>query len=294
MNLEEVLKELEIDFKRHGEHHHTSAGWVNIDCPYCSPDWKKYRLGIHLNTHVCNCHACGRHRLWETLAEITGLNSSKISKYMRDVEREVPVEKKPRGKLVLPKGLGPLMKPHNDYLKKARKFNTDKLVKLWEVKGIMFHATLSWRVFIPIFYLGTMVSYTTRTIRDDIDRRYISADPEHEAISHKELLYGEDYCRSTVVVCEGPTDVWRIGPGAVCTFGTTFTGAQVEKISKYPRRVICFDDESESQRQANELCSALEVLSGETMNVVLEGGKDPDESRAEAREIREKFLTDRY
>jgi DNA primase len=211
---------------------------------------------------------------------------------MRDVEREVPIEKKPRGKLVLPKGIIPLKTTHKNYLTNIRKFKVDELERLWEIKGMGIHASMPWRIFIPVFYLGTMVSYTTRTIRDDTERRYWSADPEHEAISHKELLYGEDYCRNTVVVCEGPTDVWRIGPGAVCTFGTTFTGAQVEKISKYPRRVICFDDESESQRQANELCSALEVFSGETVNIVLEGGKDPDSSRSEAKQIRQQFLED--
>lgn len=230
--------------------------------------------------------------MWEALAEITGKPINQIGKALRDVERNIPIEKKKRGALIIPKGVGPLSKQHRDYLTDERKFKVSELERLWEIKGIGLHASLSWRVFIPIFYLGTMVSWTTRSIRDDTDRRYWSADPKDEAINHKELLYGEDYCRSTIVVVEGPTSVWRIGPGATCTFGTTFTGEQVEKISKYSRRVVCFDDEREAQRQANELCSALEVFPGETLNIVLEGGKDPDESRKEAREIRQQFLTE--
>lgn len=292
MKLEDVLKELDIDFRRHGEHHHCSLGWVNIDCPWCSPDWKKYRLGIHTTSFTCNCHACGRQKLWETLAEASGNSTKKIGSLLNGVEREEHFEKIPRGKLVLPKGLKPLTATHRNYLEKKRKFNPDKLVKLWEIQGIMFHATLSWRIFIPILYRGEMVSWTTRSIRDDTERRYISASPKQEAINHKELLYGEDYCRHTIVVVEGPTSVWRIGPGAACTFGTTYTEMQVEKISRYHRRVICFDDEDEAKRQAKELCNLLEVFPGETINIVLEGGKDPDESRAEAREIRQQFLED--
>ncbi len=294
MILEDVLKELEIDYRVHGTHHHTSLGWINIDCPDCSPGWKKYRLGIHTTTFTCNCHACGRKKLWETIAEVTGQNLNKISKLFRGVEREEHFEKIKRGKLELPKGVRPLSATHKHYLSEVRKFNVDALVRLWELQGIAIHASLAWRIFIPIHLHGEIVSWTTRSIRDDTELRYISAAPHQEAVPHKDILYGEDYCRHTIIPVEGPTSVWRIGPGAACTFGTTFTDQQVERISRYPRRVICFDAEPEAQRQASELCDRLEVFPGETINIVLEGGKDPDESRLEAREIRERFLNDTY
>src|SRR5690348_10540141 len=167
MNLEDVLKELDIDFKRHGEHEHATLGWVNVDCPHCSPGWKHYRLGINLNTFTCNCHACGRHRLWETLAEITGKETNQVSKLFRGVERQEHFEKIKRGKLELPKGVKPLTATHRNYLSKVRKFNVDTLVQLWELQGISFHASLAWRIFIPIHFNGEIVSWTTRSIRDD-------------------------------------------------------------------------------------------------------------------------------
>ena len=93
-------------------------------------------------------------------------------------------------------------------------------------------------------------------------------------MNHKELLYGEDYCRGSVIIHEGPTDVWRTGPGAVALLGTGFTDAQVLRLSHYGLRIVCFDSEPAAQRRANKLCSLLDGFPGETINVVLDS-KDP-------------------
>jgi len=198
-------------------------------------------------------------------------------------------DKTPRGKLEMPRGVAPLQYAHHNYLR-GRKFKVKKLERLWEIKGIGIAAELSWRIFIPIFYNGTMVSWTTRSIVDKHKDRYVSASPKQESIDHKELLYGEDYCRHSVVLCEGPTDVWRIGPGAVCSFGTTYSRSQVLKLSQYPVRVICYDDEPEAQHRADELCNLLAPFDGDTFKVTL-NAKDPGEAlEEEIEELRQRFL----
>lgn len=136
-----------------------------------------------------------------------------------------------------------------------------------------------------------MVSWTTRSISDRHSERYISASPQEESIDHKTLLYSEDYVRETIIVCEGPTDVWRIGPGAVSTFGTSFSQGQVDKICRYPRRVVCFDRESFAQRRAAELCDLISPFPGETFNIKLETGKDPGNCDIkEIKKLRSLFL----
>lgn len=288
MRFEDILTENGIEVAP-DNHEHKRAGWVNFDCPYCAV-YKHYRMGYNTRGHYLNCWACGRHGIAETLRELLGDKYRSIVGNLNDLEVSPREEKAPRGKLVVPKNIAPLGHAHCEYLRN-RGFNPKKLHKLWEIKGIGLSSSLAWRIFIPIFHKGVMVSWTTRSIVDRHKDRYISAGSNEEAVNHKELLYGEDYCRMSVLVVEGPTDVWRIGPGSVCTFGTTFSMAQVAHISRYPRRAICFDRESTAEKRARELSDRLSVLPGETYLVTLETGKDPGEaSQEEIMEIRKRFL----
>jgi DNA primase len=121
--------------------------------------------------------------------------------------------------------------------------------------------------------------------------RYVSARPDQELTPHKSLLYGEDYTRHAVVICEGPTDAWRIGPGAVATMGLSVTLSQVYRMSRFPVRVICFDNESEARRRADRLAKQLQPLPGETYVAWIETGKDVAEADpAEVVELRRRFL----
>lgn len=195
-----------------------------------------------------------------------------------------------RGKLVLPNGIGPLLPPHEKYLAR-RGFDVDQLKLLWKVQGIGIHQRLGWRIFIPIERDGEVVSWTTRSTSDSVTMRYINAGIGEEAVSAKSLLYGQDYVRNSVIVCEGPLDVWAIGPGAVSTTGLAFTMEQVLAIGKYASRVICFDAESNAQRRARRLAEQLQAYPGETHVVCLETGKDPAEAdKSEIEELRRRFL----
>jgi DNA primase len=129
-------------------------------------------------------------------------------------------------------------------------------------------------LFIPIILQGAEVSFTTRAIHDN-GLRYISAAESEEAVSHKEILYGEEHCAQTVVVVEGPLDVWAGGPGFACTFGTAFTPAQLLRISRYPRKILCYDSgDSAGELAVAGLAAALAVMPGTTEIVKLHTGKD--------------------
>jgi DNA primase len=201
------------------------------------------------------------------------------------------VSVKPRGKLVEPFGVEPLRMSHRDYLL-TRDFDPDEIVRLWQVQGLgmMGPRHLRWRLYVPIMQNGERVSWTTRSINPETTRRYVGAKAEEEAVPKGEILYGEDYCRHSVVVCEGPTDVWRIGPGAVATLGVAFTQAQVARLSKYPVRAVCFDSDPEAQKRAKKLCDALLPYPGRTSIVTIDA-KDPASMKPhEVRQIRRAFL----
>ena len=131
------------------------------------------------------------------------------------------------------------------------------------------------------------MSWTTRQLHDR-GHRYTSAKPGEEAVPHKELLYGEWMCRNAVVVVvEGATDAWRVGAGAVATMGLSVTPAQVEKLSRYYRRVICFDSTGDAQRRASKLADRLACFEGETLIVRLDAADPGSAGVHEIKQLRE-------
>lgn len=268
MKFEQVLTDLNIPYITEG-HHHCRPGWLQLDCPFCSPGWKHWRLGYNLAYRYLNCWSCGRQSLVEVLAHAADISPGKAKSLLVDLDRELQQERiSKRGRLVLPKGLADkLSTKHRNYLAE-RGYDPDELVRLWEIKSIGLAARLAWRIFVPVIYHGEVVSWTTRSNLPE-GKRWRSAPEEQEALNHKELLYGEDYARHAVIVHEGPTDVWATGPGAVGLLGTSYTRAQVLRLSKYMARVICFDNEPAAQRRAKRLCDELEVFEGRTYNVRL-------------------------
>ena len=290
MKFTEVLDQLHIEYITEG-HRHVRPGWIGLDCPFCAKDTKKWHLGYSIENHYTKCWRCGFHSTVDVLIEYTGLSYNECKKLLDEIEVvHVFRKEKPKGKLILPKGIGKLQPAHIVYLK-SRSFNTWHLRKLWNIQGIGLAAKLAWRIFIPIIYHGKTVSWTTRSISKSKDTlRYVSAGLLEETIPHKDLLYGEDYARDTIIINEGPTDVWRIGPGAVATLGVNYSKEQLQKMVQFKKRVVCFDSEKLAQVRANKLCDDLSAFPGETINIQLNAEDPASASDKEIKLIRKEFL----
>lgn len=289
MKFLDILKQYNVPTAPPG-HHHTRSGWDQFDCPYCGPGARVWHMGHNNATGACACWRCGPHSRTEVLVLVTGASWGTIKKLIGDVQldRNAPNRPRARGKLELPGGIGPMARPHRRYLAK-RGFDPDEIEELWGVGGIGIASRNAWRLFIPIHHRGEIVSFTTRTIGDK-GLRYVSASPDEEVLEHKRVLYGEDFVRHGIVVCEGPTGPWRIGPGATATLGVGYTHAQLLAISRRLVRAVCFDPEPEAQRRARELCDALSAFPGDTYNIVLDSEDSGAASRREVRRIRRHFL----
>src|SRR3990167_3422144 len=276
MKLEEVLDDLGIPYLQEGGHHHARPGWIQIDCPFCGPGSHRFHMGYHLTLRYCNCWRCGSHHLVKVL-EALGLARDKAWEVHRSVDTDFAIKReRTRISLKIPAGIGPLGPSHVRYLR-GRGFDPEEISKTWKVQGIGLSPRLAWRIYIPVIHQGAQVSWTTRAIGDRVTQRYISASAEEEAINHKSVVYGADFCHHSIVVVEGPIDAWAVGPGAGALFGTGFSIAQVRKIAQFPRRIICLDSSPDAQERARELADQLSVFPGVTENVVLDG-KDPAEA----------------
>lgn len=267
-------------------HHHNTKGWIQFDCPFCSKNSHKWRMGYNLRKGFVNCWSCGGHGLAPTLRVLLGKPFPKILQIIDSLEAKItrrPYKRENlRKELIWPVGVRDLKDPHIRYLS-SRGLNFKTIEQLWKIAGIGLAPELQWRIFIPISYESKIVSWTTRAIGDKVRERYISASQDKELIPHKNILYGSDYARKTIIICEGPVDVWKIGPGAVATFGTAYSQSQLLEMIKYPIRYVCFDSDEESQKVADKLVSELAVFEGETYNICLDS---KDAGAASLREIK--------
>ena len=287
MKFAEILTEHNITFLTEG-HHHCRSGWLQFDCPFCGKDSQKWHMGYSLEHNYLNCWRCGSHGVFDVLKVLTGLSITRIYQIF-DLPEYIFKQTKTAGKLAIPKGVENLSPIHKKYLIN-RRYDPKQLQRLWSVQGIGIAHRLSWRIFIPIFYHGMIVSWTTRSIVNQTYSRYISASPEEESIPHRHLLYGEDYARHAIIITEGPFDVWKIGPGAVATFGTMVSQTQINSMIKYPVRAVCFDNDLAGQQKAKKMCDILSTFPGDTFNIILDKKDAGESDEKEIAQIRRNTL----
>lgn len=279
-----VKNNIEIANKNH---HHTRAGWINLDCPFCSPGSKRYRLGFRIAQKYFNCWACGPLNTNKTLSELFGSDAKAFLEEIGDVE--LYKEDKIVGRYKEPVGILPTMpKQYYEYLRQRFGKETSINIERYKLQAIgPLGRHLALRIFVPVYYKSKKASWTTRSIDPGCQVRYRNAPASDESLSIKSLLFGEDFVRHSILVVEGPFSAMRIGPGAVSTGGVNYTRSQVLKLSRYPYRYICFDSDKPGKLAAERLAAELAVYPGETQIITLDA-KDPGECRLkELRKLRE-------
>ena len=272
-NALDLFKDLGVEAMESG-HHHCRPGWIQLrKCPWCGSS--NYLLGYNTAAGFFSCWKCGGHPSVATWIKL-GLKKNLVKDAIS--LKTVPVRKRERTRkeAELPQGVSDLLPAHIHYLE-DRGLDVDRIQRIWKVQGLGLAGRYSWRVFIPIYWEDVLVSWTTRAIGDRVTQRYLSASAAQEAINHKSLVYGMDYCRNSIIIVEGPVDAWRIGPGAGALFGTAFSTAQIEKLSRIPYRYIVFDSGSTAQRKAEHLANELACFPGVTERIELDA-KDPGEA----------------
>ena len=269
VDLIRILRQHNVSFYEHGEDPHAGEGWIQLDCPFCRDG--QPHLGWNQDAQVFKCWHCGRHPVVYTLSLLLGIGTSEAKNLLEANQLRGSPQRKtrhaPAQKLMLPGTTGPLNVRCARYLA-LRGFNPIKLTKVWRLACTAPTDRADWadRIIVPICDLeGEACSYQGRTIQPDVVPPYRSCPPEFERAPHKSLLYGAHLARgmSVIVVVEGVVDAWRLGPGAVATFGTGYTDEQVELICRWPRRVIMYDQDAIAEGQ--KLAARCSAHRGETL-----------------------------
>jgi hypothetical protein len=262
MNMIQLLNDNNVAFITEG-HKHCQEGWLQVECPFCVGN-PGYHLGYNIQENWWNCWRCGWKSSVQILHTLLGISyfkarellrtygSGHLSQYFNDKK-----EKNTPSILEIPGN--DLEKKHLDYLKR-RKFNPPSIQKEWDIRGTDLVGKYKNRIIAPIYHNNKIVSFQGRDITDKSDMKYKACPKEKEIIHHKHTLYGIDKAKEKrrCVVVEGITDVWRLGAGAVATFGIKYTQRQVSLLSElFDIICILFDNERIAQEQAHKLGNFL-------------------------------------
>lgn len=273
---------------------HFTDGWVHTRCPFCGD--RSNHLGYNLSQGYFNCWRCGFHSTYDVIKALIGSSRSETYSLLKQYNAgEIEVLKHNKIKASsceFPKGTGELQDYHKRYLI-HRGFNPDEIQSIWGIKATAFNSSEPFRIIVPIYYEDELVSYQGRTVDKRQPLRYLTCASDREVLDHKNLLYGLDYAKvnPVCIVVEGVFDAWKLGIGAVATFGIKFKTQQVQLLSKHFSKVyIMYDPEPIAQQQAQKLKAELNIR-GIRVEILNCPASDPaDLTKEQVKKIRENIF----
>jgi hypothetical protein len=283
MHLTDFLDAHNIPWTSEGSH--GRFGWTQVHCPRCgSQNW---HCGIKDDLSRANCYICGSHSVPGLLKTISGSSWKSVYDLLGKRDFVVRETQEHSGRYTPPTNLIPIEESYDarNYVQE-RGFDPDYLEAVWGCQATNGFSNYPFRLFIPVIRNKRPVSWTARATRGQ-EPRYQTARADEKSFDEKKWLLGLDMVRKSAVVCEGPTDAMRVGPGAVATFGLAVTPEQVLLISRIPERVICFDNSERAQKTADKLCETLSVFPGKTVRCCLDSPDPGSASRGEIRQLRD-------
>lgn len=239
-----------------------SKEWVNIRCPFQDCNDHSRHMGINVNDGFFHCWLCGRAGKVEFLAKYilsTTYRHAKeiVSRYSKGIFNEEPDT--PHAEAVRIAGLTNLQGIHIDYLE-SRGFDHISIINKYGIKACHTVGRFPYRIVIPVYDDGEFVTCTARDVTGTQAKRYLSLSNQESVVPIKHCVYNIDNCHgNSILIVEGPFDVWRIGGATVSLFGTSFTDDQVMRIvAKFPKNIyILFDREDQAQQHAEKLAKSI-------------------------------------
>ena len=253
-------------------------GWVNTQCPHCVDSGK--HGGFNANFGVFNCYKCGTHNFEYSLMLVLGIPRYSLEDLLVHYKtRKMAIKNTPKegGRIAQVELPGDSLKRiHRTYLK-SRGFNPRALSEKYKLQGTGPLGNYRYRIIIPIFYRGKVVSFQGRSVLENCEVRYLTADDSESVIPAKDNLFNIDSCLyNKVVICEGPFDVMRLGDGVVGILGIQMTAQQRELLfTRFKKAIFLFDPEYEAQKRAESYGSSLASLGMDIEIADLELDHDP-------------------
>ena len=276
LNIQGVLSDIGVEFKTSGKN--VSAGWINIRCVFCKDHG--HHLGINLKSKMFSCWVCRESgSIFGLIKSILNTDNKEtfkvIKKHLQDVrfsyqDVEEEAEQEKSLEVQLPTHLYDNPLPiHKRYLEE-RGFSHRSLETVFRIKysgqiskyktADKMSVDFKFRIIIPVFINGKLVNFTGRDVTGCSEERYKNCPTADTLLTTKDALYGYDSIVDGVAaLVEGPTDVWRLGPGALGLFGLKYTENQLKLLyEKQLRKAVLFmDNEPVAQKIAKKLAREI-------------------------------------
>lgn len=292
-NIPEFCKDFKIPFR-------IARSWVQIEtCPYCGN--VNYKAAFSITNGTFNCWSCRKAEDFEAVSALllcTEMEAKEIIwGYRGAVDKRLYRASESRKNAVSVDMPGEELLPvHRRYIEQ-RNFDPDEIIREWGILGTgpcpdAPYETWKFRIVIPIYLNGRLVSFQARDVTGKSDIRYMGATIEQSTTHYKNLLYGQEFCDSRIVgLTEGVFDLYRMGKGFVCGFGTSLTHAQLYLLAKYHEKIfILFDpDDPNASKKAEKYCIALRLMGRDAITVKWDGTDPGGMKPADARYMR-KYL----
>lgn len=179
----------------------------------------------------------------------------------------------------------------SDYLLKKKKYKKEELIDagLANQKGV-FDFFVNRIIFPLIDHRGNIVGFSGRVMEDStaLGQKYVNT--RETLVYHKgDVFFGLNMAKEDIkkencaIVTEGEFDVmssFQAGiKNVVAVKGTALTDNQVNLLSRFTQKVgLCFDMDKAGNEAIRRSLSVLEKKGLTTTVIVLQNGKDPDES----------------
>lgn len=278
-DIKSYLEQKQVQYWEGGKN--VSRGWININCLFCNDP--SNHLGINLEEQYCSCWQCGQagplnlivQRL-ENDCSLAQANTimSKFPIILEEYEEEEV--NKPVGSILPSEAMPFLHNIHQEYLE-GRGFIPSELIRDYKLHSCYTLGKWKFRIIAPIFLGGEIVSFQALDVTGKAKLKYKLCPNDKAVIPARHLLYNIDSVQSRVIIVEGITDVWRIGPGSVATFGIEFSREQIDLLRNRNLKsaLVVFDGEEKAIQKAYKLAGNLFFIPDVEV-IELEDGKDPD------------------
>ena len=269
-----------------------SSGWVGVQCPFCNDP--SFHLGINLQSKLISCWRCSaKGSVIRFIASVENCSFSKakdiVSRYRNlgyiHFEEETDrVERVELPKAASKKFPGDPMK----YLGQ-RGFDPDFLIQKYDLSYCGLVGDYKFRILIPVYFKNKLVTFTTRDTTNQATLPYKHLSKEKSVMPIKSVLYNMDNAIDKAILVEGVFDAWRLGDGAIASFGTEVTDEQKLLLKSFSRLFIMFD--SDATDRAYELSYQLAPLIQEVFVVEMKEGDPCNLSNEEVLAIRKDLVS---
>ena len=253
------LEDRGIDYTESGKN--VSSGWIGTNCLFC--DDPSNHLGINTQSKTYSCFICGaKGNLPKLIQEIEQCGSKKAYQIIDQFQDKTlqyldQPERKSGSRVDLPKGCTKELPGIFQNYFQERGFDAEKLIQKYDLYCcyITSDQKFKYRIIAPVYQENELVTYVGRDVTHSAKNKYQNCPSEKCIKNIKDCLYNIDSVHKKAIVVEGIFDVWRLGDGAVATFGTQFTKQQISLLAGLDEVFILFDSDavSMSHRLAGEL-----------------------------------------